>query len=64
MEVALGGAVELAPAPGEELSRIARVEALWAEDAGAGRQRMLARVQRYYRPAVRAHVWEGRGGHA
>eukprot|EP00887_Chlorella_sp_A99_P001413 scaffold8.g1413.t1 len=48
--VALGGAVELAPAPGEECSRVGELLAAWGEDGGGGRERMLGRFLRYYRP--------------
>ena len=48
--VMLGGFLELAPAPGEEETRIVQLLAAWSE-AGAGSQhRAYARVRRFYRP--------------
>ena len=52
----LGDCVELAPAPGEEMPRLALIQALWAEPAPDGRERMLARCRRFYRPQVRQGI--------
>lgn len=50
-EIRIGDCVELLPAPGETLTRIARVEALWS-DVIQGRERMLACCRMYKRPQV------------
>ena len=41
------------PEPGESLLRVLRVEAMWGETPSDGRERMLARCRRFYRPEVR-----------
>jgi hypothetical protein len=64
VEVRVGDCVELAPAPGEEETRLARVQALWAEAMPDGRERMLAKCTRFYRPQVRACGRPGMHAHA
>ncbi|KAK9823735.1 hypothetical protein WJX72_005024 [[Myrmecia] bisecta] len=50
LEIGLGDDIEVQAPPGEDLTRIMQIEALWAETPVDGRQRMLARCRRYYRP--------------
>lgn len=49
--VEVGDFVELSPVPGEDLTRLVQVAALWSEPTQA-RQRMLASCHRFYRASV------------
>ena len=51
VKISLGDFLELAPLPGDKVTRLVRLTALWSESSQKG-QRMLARCQRFYRPEV------------